>query len=124
LALGNANLTRRLIQSPFYQKFWGDRFSFCIDQNTKNQVDNSEGGSRLATSVGGTLLGVGGDILVVDDPANVQEAESEAERETVANWWSELSTTRLNDPKQSAIVVIMQPHRAGLNAVRERDGSS
>jgi predicted phage terminase large subunit-like protein len=78
------------------------------DQNTKVQVDNSAGGSRLATSVGGTLLGIGGDILVVDDPHNVAQAESEAERETVANWWSELSTTRLNDPKQSAIVVIMQ----------------
>jgi hypothetical protein len=108
LALGNANLTRRLIQSPFYQRLWGSRFTFRDDQNTKVQVDNSEGGSRLATSVGGTLLGIGGDVLVVDDPHNVAQAESEAERETVANWWSELSTTRLNDPKQSAIVVIMQ----------------
>jgi hypothetical protein len=62
----------------------------------------------LPTSVGGTLLGIGGDVLVVDDPHNIAQAESEAERETVSNWWSELSTTRLNDPKQSAIVVIMQ----------------
>ena len=108
LALGNANLTRRLIQSPFYQRLWGSRYTFRDDQNTKVQVDNSEGGSRLATSVGGTLLGIGGDVLVVDDPHNVAQAESEAERETVSNWWSELSTTRLNDPKQSAIVVIMQ----------------
>ena len=108
LALGNANLTRRLIQSPFYQHLWGSRYTFRDDQNTKVQVDNSAGGSRLATSVGGTLLGIGGDILVVDDPHNVAQAESEAERETVSNWWSELSTTRLNDPKQSAIVVIMQ----------------
>ena len=108
LALGNANLTRRLIQSPFYQRLWGSRFTFRDDQNTKVQVDNSEGGSRLATSVGGTLLGIGGDIIAVDDPHNISQAESEAERETVANWWSELSTTRLNDPKQSAIVVIMQ----------------
>jgi hypothetical protein len=108
LALGNANLTRRLILSPFYQRLWGNWFTFRDDQNTKVQVDNSEGGSRLATSVGGTLLGIGGDVLVVDDPHNVAQAESEAERETVSNWWSELSTTRLNDPKQSAIVVIMQ----------------
>jgi hypothetical protein len=108
LALGNANLTRRLILSPFYQRLWGSRFTFRDDQNTKVQVDNSAGGSRLATSVGGTLLGIGGDVLVVDDPHNVAQAESEAERETVSNWWSELSTTRLNDPKQSAIVVIMQ----------------
>jgi hypothetical protein len=40
-------------------------------------------------------LGIGGDVLVVDDPHNVAQAESEAERETVSNWWSELSTTRL-----------------------------
>ena len=101
-------MTRRLILSPFYQRLWGSRFTFRDDQNTKVQVDNSQGGSRLATSVGGTLLGIGGDVLVVDDPHNVAQAESEAERETVSNWWSELSTTRLNDPKQSAIVVIMQ----------------
>jgi hypothetical protein len=81
LALGNANLTRRLILSPFYQRLWGSRFTFRDDQNTKVQVDNSAGGSRLATSVGGTLLGIGGDVLVVDDPHNVAQAESEAERE-------------------------------------------
>jgi hypothetical protein len=42
----NANLTRRLILSPFYQRFWGSRFTFRDDQNTTVQVDNSEGGSR------------------------------------------------------------------------------
>ena len=68
LALGNANLTRRLILSPFARRLWGSRYTFRDDQNTKVQVDNSEGGSRLATSVGGTLLGIGGDVLVVDDP--------------------------------------------------------
>jgi predicted phage terminase large subunit-like protein len=108
LAMTNSNLTRRLILSPWYQRLWGDRFALCIDQNAKSQFDNTRGGSRLATSVGGTLLGIGGDVLVVDDPHNVAQAESEAERETVSNWWSELSTTRLNDPKQAAIVVIMQ----------------
>ena len=108
LSLANSNLTRRLILSPWYQSLWGHRFEFLSDQNTKAKFDNDAGGSRLATSVGGTLLGVGGDILVVDDPHNIEQAESEAERETVLNWWSELSTTRLNDPKRSAVVVIMQ----------------
>jgi hypothetical protein len=35
-------------------------------------------------------------------------AESEAERERVQRWWAELSSTRMNDAKQSAIVVVMQ----------------
>src|SRR5215472_17146780 len=108
LSLTNSNLTRRLIYSPWYQKYWGKRFSFRADQNTKTKFDTSEGGARLATSVGGSLLGIGGDILVVDDPHNVASAESDAERATALNWWRELSTTRLNDPKQSAVVVIMQ----------------
>jgi predicted phage terminase large subunit-like protein len=108
LALSSSNLTRRLILSPWYQRLWGHRFDFREDMNTKSQFDLSTGGSRLSTSVGGSLLGIGGDIIIVDDPHNVAQAESEAERETVLNWWSELSTTRLNDPRQSAITVVMQ----------------
>jgi hypothetical protein len=108
LSMTNSNLTRRLILSPWYQSLWGTRFALSSDQNSKSQFDNTAGGSRIATSVGGTLLGVGGDIIVVDDPHNVADVESEAERQTALNWWAELSTTRLNDPKQAAIVVIMQ----------------
>lgn len=108
LSLQNSNQTRRLILSPWYQKHWGSRFSLREDQNTKTQFDNTQGGSRVATSVGGSLLGIGGDIILVDDPHNTEEVESDADRSRALNWWKELSSTRLNDPKQSAIVVIMQ----------------
>src|SRR5262249_30324995 len=83
-------------------------FKFREDQNTKTEFDMSAGGSRLATSVGGSLLGIGGDILIVDDPHNTEEAESDADRKTALTWWKKLSTTRLNNPKQSPLIVIMQ----------------
>lgn len=108
LTLQNSNMCRRLIQSPWYQARWGKRFNLRLDQNTKTQFDTSEGGSRIATSVGGTLLGIGGDIVCVDDGHNVTDVESDAERETSLNWFTELRSTRLNDPKQSAIMVVMQ----------------
>lgn len=108
LSLQNSNKTRRLILSPWYQGMWGKRFILRDDQNTKTQFDNSEGGSRIATSVSGSLLGIGGDVVIVDDPENIEGAESAAERATTSNWWKEISSTRLNDPKLSAIVVIMQ----------------
>ena len=108
LSLTNSNSTRRLILSPWYQSLWGHRFNFRDDQNTKTKFDTSVGGSRLATSVGGSLLGIGGDIIVVDDPHNTEEAESDADRNTALTWWKELSTTRLNNPKQSPLIVIMQ----------------
>jgi predicted phage terminase large subunit-like protein len=108
LSLMNSNLTRRLIMSDWYQERWGDRFCFLDDQNTKVQFDNNWGGSRISTSIGGTLLGVGANIICVDDPHNTADIESEAERDTVIQWWKEISSTRLNDPKQSAVVLIMQ----------------
>ena len=108
LSLKFSNLSRRLILSPWFQARWGKRVVLRDDQNTKTQYDTDAGGSRIATSVGGSLIGIGGAVICVDDPHNTETVESEAERETVTNWWRELSSTRLNDPKQSAIVVIMQ----------------
>ena len=43
-----------------------------------------------------------------DDPHNCEEVESDSQRASVLDWWAELSSTRLNDPKESPIVVIMQ----------------
>jgi predicted phage terminase large subunit-like protein len=108
LAMMNSNLTRRLILSPFYQGLWASRFALSGDQNSKTQFDTNTGGSRIATSVGGALLGVGYSICIVDDPHNTGEIESEAERQTTLAWWSEISTTRMNDPKESAQIVVMQ----------------
>ena len=121
LSLENSNKTRRLMLSPWYQKYWGHKFSLTLDQNAKNQFDNTEGGSRKATSVGGSLLGLGGDIVVVDDPHNTETEkviETDADRMKVTGWWRELSSTRLNDPKRSAIVVVMQRlHEGDLSGV-------
>lgn len=64
LALDISNKCRHLIDSDFYQKYWGDRFSLRADQNTKSRFDTSEGGSRIATSVGGALTGLGADIII------------------------------------------------------------
>ena len=71
---------RRVIESPIYQRRWGDRFHLTGDQNTKTRFDNDRGGYRLATSVGGALTGEGGDIIVIDDPHNVRDKESEVVR--------------------------------------------
>lgn len=108
LSLQMSNRTRRLILSPWYQKYWGKRVVLLPDQNTKAQFEFKAGGLRIATSVGGSLLGIGGDIINVDDPHNTADAESEAERKTVLAWWSELRSTRLNNPRLSAVVATMQ----------------
>ena len=107
LSLQNSTKHRRLLLSPWYQKYWGKRFKLTADQASKSRFDTTEGGTRISTSARGSLLGIGGDLIIVDDPHNLT-VESEAERQQALNWWREISTTRLNDPKQSGIVVVMQ----------------
>lgn len=100
--------SRRLIQSPWYQERWGDRFSLSGDQSAKQRYENNKTGYRIATSVGGTATGEGGSRLMLDDPHSAQEAQSEAMRETALEWFDQVWSTRLNNPKTDAMVTIMQ----------------
>jgi len=99
---------RRIIQSRWYQQRYGHCFKLTGDQNEKLRFENDRTGHRIATSVGGAGTGEGGDRIVVDDPHKVNEAESEAVRESTLEWWDEEMSTRGNDPKTAAKVIVMQ----------------
>lgn len=121
LSLDSSNKSRRMLFSPWYQKHWPNKIILQPDQNTKSQFDNLKGGSRIATSVGGQLLGLGGDIVICDDLNNTEKVnqkapDTEADCEKVKTFWNEIHSTRLNDPRQSAVIVVQQ-------RVRENDVS-
>lgn len=99
---------RRIILSPWYRKNWGHVFGLAGDQNAKTRFENTRSGYRLATSVGGLGTGEGGDRIVVDDPHNVLEAESEKVRQATLDWWDQTMSTRVNDPETGAMVVVAQ----------------
>ena len=99
---------RDVILSRWYQQRWGGRFGLRYDQNQKMRFDNDRTGFRLATSTGGIGTGEGGDVIVADDPHNVIEAESDAQRRSVRRWWDQSMSTRGNDPTTVCHVVVMQ----------------
>lgn len=99
---------RRILESSWYRKRWGDSFILTSDQNQKTRFENSRTGARIATSVEGSATGEGGDFVVVDDPHNVKERESDVKREAVLQWWDEVMSTRLNDPQTGSKVIVMQ----------------
>lgn len=130
LATRDALKTRRLIQSTWYQERWGalslwdKKFVLTGDQNQKMRYENDKLGYRISTSVGGLGTGEGGDRVVVDDPHNVEEAESEVVRKSTCDWWFETMSTRGNDPERVAKVIVMQRvHEQDLTAMcLERGG--
>ena len=99
---------RQLIESGWYQARWASVFQIASEQNEKTRFENNHKGYRLATSVGGANTGEGGDVIVADDPHNVQEVESEVTRKSAVRWWNEVMSTRGNNPATACRIVIMQ----------------
>ena len=49
------------------------------DQNEKMRFENDKTGYRIATSVGGSATGEGGDVVVVDEEEMVVQVEPDEE---------------------------------------------
>lgn len=66
------------------------------------------GGNRFSTSVGGTLTGFHGHILIVDDALDPNRAASEVELKKANRWVEQTLSTRKTDKAVTPTVLIMQ----------------
>ncbi len=101
-------LCRDVIKSPWYQHNWENRFKIKEDDDRQNMFKNDHHGLMYSTSTGGTLIGEGGDVIIVDDPQNPRMVNSVIERETSIAFFTNTLQTRLNNPQKGAIIIIMQ----------------
>lgn len=108
LSISFATKSRRVINSNWYRDNWGQLYRLSGDQNVKSRYENTYEGIRLATSMLAQITGEGGDRIVIDDPHNVADAESEAIREATVEAFDQGITTRLNDANKGAIVIVGQ----------------
>src|SRR6266436_1713306 len=96
---------RMVIDAPWYRAlFPGMRPA----KDTGTELVTTAGGSRYATSVGGTLTGRGADLIIIDDPLKAEDAMSEPARKRVIDWYGGSLVSRLNDKEKGPIVVVMQ----------------
>jgi predicted phage terminase large subunit-like protein len=107
LATKFGNDCRAILQSAWYRSiFPGTRISRI--KNTEAEVMTTRHGFRLATSVGGTLTGRGGNFLIIDDPLKPQDAYSDSARQNANDWYSSTLLPRLDDKLNGVIIVVMQ----------------
>jgi len=107
LSARDSRRMRQLITSEWYQSHWGDRVQLARDQNEKLNFVNGAQGFRIATAIT-SLTGIRGDRVIIDDPHSVDSAASEVQRQAEVQTFLEAIPSRLNNPKKSAIIVIMQ----------------
>ncbi len=118
LAIRHSTDRRTVLQAPWYRSRWADRVTLAADQNEKREFHNTRQGHMVATSIGGSILGKGGNRIVVDDPHNPVQAESDVQREAALAFFSRTLATRLDNQKTDAIVVVMQRlHERDLSAM-------
>ncbi len=104
----NFNLdVMRLMTSDWYRRVFPNTRMSKRKSNV-TEFATTAGGFRMASSVGGTLTGRGGDLIIVDNPLKADEAYSETARENCKTWFNRSASTRLNDPKKGAFIVVAQ----------------
>ena len=107
LSTKHARDFRLVLNSPWYRRlFPGTR----IDprKNTEAEIETTARGYRLTTSVGGTLTGRGGNLIIIDDPLKPEDAMSPVKRSSTNDWFDRTLSTRLDRKTEDAIVLIMQ----------------
>ena len=116
---GSARATRcrcrALLGRPWYRACCRHPFGLTGDQNQKTYYETDRGGYRLATSVGGHGSGEHPDRIVCDDPHNVQQAESPAERQAVLAWWDLTMSMRGVSRDARRVIVMQRLHQDDLS---------
>lgn len=98
---------RAIINSEWYRELFPN-WKLVKDQNTQSKFVTTKRGFRIATSVGSTTTGEGGNFLIIDDPLSADEATSEIMRNRANTWFDQTFSSRLNDKKRGVMIVIMQ----------------
>ena len=66
-----------LVTHPTYQATFPE---MRLSRETDREIVTNQRGKRIATSIDGTLTGLGGNLIVIDDPLKLGDAMSEAAR--------------------------------------------
>lgn len=96
-----------IIQSHWYRAIFPGTVT-SSKRSANHDFETTAGGGRMATSIGGTLTGRGGDIIIIDDPIKPDEAQSDTTRNNVNDWYRTTLASRLNDKRTGAIICVMQ----------------
>ena len=105
LARIHANDFRRLVNDPIYQATFP---AMRLARDTDREIMTTLRGRRLATSIEGTLTGLGGNLVIIDDPLKQDDAHSEAVRTRTIEWYRSTLVSRPDDKQIARIVLVMQ----------------
>lgn len=108
LSISQSVKSRDLLRSDKFLSYYGHLFGFKSDSDNKQHYENTKGGARFTTSVGGTITGKHAHIKILDDPINPKQAASDVELKSANDWVDKTFSSRNVDKKITPLIVVMQ----------------
>lgn len=105
LSLHLATQSRNVLQSDKFLRVFPE---VDLVESQKGLLVNSKGGQRIATSTGGSITGMHGHFLILDDPVNPKEAASTSQLKAANEWIDQTLMTRKVDKRLTPLIMIMQ----------------
>lgn len=105
LAMKHARDCRNIMLSEWYRKAFPVT---VLKSEREHDFETTRGGGRLSTTVGGTMTGRGGEIIIIDDPMKADDGNSLLARTKVRDWFSNTLMSRLDDRSTGVIILVMQ----------------
>ncbi len=118
LSIRDSIRTRDLIASQWYQDKWKVEFK----TDAKERFDNTRGGWRIVGSITGKGIGEHPDYNVADDPHNVLQAESDADRQNVTRWFEGVFCIRGEVRDVKRVLIMQRLHTLDCSGVALEKG--
>lgn len=106
IAMNNSRKERDIVKSEKFKRLF--KVYIRRDQDGKSYFMNYAGGYRYAVGIGGSVTGMHGHFLIVDDPLNPREANSDKDLETANIWMTETLPSRKINKETAVTILIMQ----------------
>jgi len=107
LALDLSRKSRDVVRSEKFRTLF-PHIEMRKDQDTKAYFANTKGGARYSVGSGGSITGMHGHALIIDDPIDPAMAMSDADLKNINEWMNETLSQRKVDKAVTPLILIMQ----------------
>jgi predicted phage terminase large subunit-like protein len=107
LAGKHARDCRAIMDSDWYKELFAHT-RINPNKRSEGEYETTRSGARISTSIGGTLTGMGGSMIIIDDPLKPQDALSDTKRNNVNTWYNNTLFSRLDNKETGCIIIVMQ----------------
>lgn len=95
----------QVMQSAWYKEAFPQT---VLEKITELDLQTTKNGRRYAVTTHGALTGIGGDLIIIDDPMKASDVSSQVRREQNIDWLCTTLLSRLDDQVNGSILVTMQ----------------